>query len=359
MKKILAILILLCLVSTACTQKQDVIKIGAILMLTGEGANQGENGRNGADLALEEINKEGGVLGKKLEIIYEDNQGDNPKVAVSALRKIVDIDQIKIIMGPQASPSGIAVAPIACQEGIMMVSPTLGMAEFNEACDYLFVMRPHDYILSEELAKKMYEKGYRKIAILGSQQAWEQEQAEHIKSKFEELGGQVVSYELPPTDGDLRGEALKIAASKPDAVALPIYFQKPDAAKRLREQGVKAPFYSVLIDNFMIKAAHGALEDTITVSDVTPSKEFVEKYEKRFNQDPDFGSDTAYDTVKLIAQAIKITGSTNASVLKDYLNNLKTYEGASGFLHFDGKGAVIKKPKFTVVKDGKITDYVD
>ena len=142
----------LLMVACTTTNNDETIKIGGILILTGTGSQTGTMELKGADLAIEEINSEGGINGKKLEIIYEDNSDDEPKTAVTALQKLLAQD-IKIILGTTWTPSAKAVSPIACKEGALMISASVGVADFNEACDYLFNLWPHDDVLSRKIGQ--------------------------------------------------------------------------------------------------------------------------------------------------------------------------------------------------------------
>ncbi|MEK6960860.1 MAG: ABC transporter substrate-binding protein [Nanoarchaeota archaeon] len=193
---------------TSPANQKEPITIGAVLILTGTGSNWGQNSRQGADLAVKELNAEGGVLGRQLKMDYEDNPNDYPASAVTALNSLTAKD-VKIVIGTTWSTSGLAVAPIACDERILMISPTLGMADFNERCDYLQNIWPHDATLSAELGRHIYNKGHRRLAILGSQQNWEEEQARAVMKGFEEAGGKTVAFELPAGDSqDFKTELL-------------------------------------------------------------------------------------------------------------------------------------------------------
>ncbi len=335
----------------------NTIDIGAIFMLTGTGATWGINSQRGVELAVEEINDNGGVNGRQIRVVYEDNQGDNPKIAVTALHKLSN-QGINIILGPNWSPSGNAVAPIACEKGIVMISPSLGVADFNEECDFLFNLWPHDDVSSEKLGEYLYEKGYKKIAVLGSLQVWEQTQAYAVKKGFEGKGGKVVSFILTqPEETDFGGEVVKIKNVDPDAIVFTNYAGEHISAKRLREINVQVPFFSILIDDEKIKSAQGALEDAIIITSFTPSEKFMNKFKEKYKEQPDIGSDTSYDAVMLLAQAMRETQSTNPEILKKYMNGLKKYEGTSGRLVFDRKGGVTKEPELMIVKEGKLIPF--
>ncbi|MBT3406379.1 ABC transporter substrate-binding protein [Candidatus Woesearchaeota archaeon] len=364
----IAVATLLCLmvVFAGCSEqtitgeavKEETIKIGAILMLTGPvGTSWGEYSLKGIELAIKEINANGGINGKQVELIVEDNRGDNPKVAISAFHKLVNEDKVSLIIGPNWSPSGLALAPLADETKIVMVSPSLGVADFNEHSDYIFNLWPHDVSITDELARHVYDKGYRRVAVLGSLQVWEMQQAERFKKTFEEIGGEVVSFQLPnPEDRELRAEAAKIKASDAEAVVFTNMGKEGLSAKRIRESDVKIPFFSILLDDEQLRASEGALEDTVIVTSFTPIDSFVRKFKEEYSKEPLTTADTSYDSVVLLSEAIKAVGSDDATLIAEHINSLRTYSGASGDLIFDGKGGVNKPFSLRQVQNGVVTD---
>ncbi len=142
---------------------------------------------------------------------------------------------------------------------------------------------------------------------------------------------------------------------KPDAVYLQLAFQQI-AARQLRQMGIEAPIYSVLTDEERITGSQGALEGAIILSSLTPTTEFTRKYKEEYGKEPDIGSDTAYDSVMLIAKAITETKSTDPTSLKDYIRSLKSYTGGSGELSFDGAGGVTKPFKTLEVRGNKTVE---
>jgi len=360
MKKIIiSISLLLLILSAGCgNQKEaETIKIGSILILTGEGAAWGNAARNGIDLAVEEINAAGGINGKPLEVVHEDDQSDAKK-AISAFHKLTDLDGIDIIIGTTWSHTGIPLVQLADEKQILMISPSLGMKEFNEGSKYLFNTWPHDYYLSQNLADYVYEKGHRKVAVIGAEQIWVKDQTTAFTKRFEELGGSVeVLVEPLPTSKDVYSNALKIKAAKDiDAIVSTTdgVLVGTLVAKELKTLGVDLPIYSITIDADTLAAAQGAYEGMQFLTYLTPTEEFEKKYEERFGMPIDIGADSAYDAVMLIAQAMRETGSTDTNVLQTYLNSIESYEGASGNLTADGKGGFTKDCIAIEVRNGEM-----
>ena len=330
------------------------IKIGSILMLSGVGADYGESSKQGIDLAVKEINREGGILGRKIEVTHEGNKGDSSKDAVSAFLKL-QAQGVKLIVGPNWTPSGLALAPMVTDTNAILISPSLGSEKFAEAHKNIFNIWPPDKNGTYALAEYMYKKGHRRVAVLGSTQVWESDQAHFFKEKFKSLGGIVTVFELPSVENkDLQTEAVKMLQSKSDAVLLTNYGQMSVAAKRLRVVGSKVPLYAVLMDETTVEKANGALEGVEFVTFYSPTDTFKEKYKKEYGKDPRVSADTAYDVIYLIKKAIENAGTSNIEEVQKELSKIKTWSGASGDFKFDEQGGIIKNPYFYKVKDGDI-----
>ena len=332
------------------------IKIGSILILTGEGAAWGNAERNGIDLAIEDINKQGGIGGRMIRVDHQDDKSD-PKLALDAYHKFVDVDDTKIIIGTTWSRSGLPLAPLAEKDKVLMISPSLGVKEFNEGGNYTFNTWPHDYLLSESLANMLFKEGHRNVAVIGAKEVWTEDQTESFKARFESLGGNVsLLLEPDPSDKDLRSEAIKVkAAGSLDAIVLTngVLDTGPITAKRLKEVGVSLPLFSLTLDNNIIKAAGEAYEGLVFPTFLTPSEAFEDRYRIRFGVNPDIGADSAYDAVMMIKDAVQKTGSTEPWALQSYLRSMKEFHGASGTLISDGKGGFTKQPKVMKIVSGE------
>ena len=330
------------------------IKIGALLILTGTGAEWGQHSVQGIDLAVEEINARGGGLGKQLQIVYEDNPNDDGNSALTSLNKLIQ-DDVQIVVGTTWSGSGLATAPAACENKLLMISPTLGVAGFNEECDYIFNLWPHDKYINEQYGAYIYQQGYNKIAIIGSQQIWEKEQADAIKKGFEEAGGEVVIFENGlPNQKDFRTDVLKIKSSEAEAIAITRNFGVSLLSKDIKKAGLELPIYTAHLDASYLVEAEGSLEGAYSSNAFLPTEEFKTKFQGIYGVEPEIGADSSYDTIMFIAQAIESTQSTDPTVLKDYMNAVEVFEGASGKLIFDDKGGVDKTGYVTVAKGDQL-----
>ena len=339
------------LTGNATNNSSTPIRIGALLILSGEGSSWGIAERNGIDMAVERINAVGGINGRTVEIVYQDDRGD-PTAAVNGFRNL-EASNIRMIIGTTWSRTGLAVAPLANASGIIMISPSLGVAEFNEQSPYLFNLWPHDFLLSERLAELIYERGYRNVAVIGAQEVWVRDQTEAFTQRFGQLGGTMLVFEPVTTDRDLRTEATRIRNSDIDAV---VYLTDgvqvgTIMAQRIREQGIELSSFSVTLTQDDITASRNAYDGTIFLSSLTPSPEFEQEYESSFGL-LEIGGDSAYDAVMLLAQAIRETNSTDNVVLADYLNGVREFDGVSGHLVADGRGGFTRPYATMLIVNG-------
>lgn len=336
----------------------EQIKIGAILGLSNSYLTPvAEDEKKAIDMAILEVNTEGGINGRNVEIVYEDQQGDNPQGAISAYYKLKS-EGIGLIIGPDATPAAMALAPLVEKDKVVLFAATVGSEKFAPANEYTFDTWPADLENSLALGKYLYSKGFRKIAILGSQQEWEKTQAEGVKKGFEDAGGKVVVTELPlPTNLDLRSEALKIKNANPEVVVFTNYGEIMVGSKRIRDTGATMPFYSVVFDDSQIEQAQGALEGTISISSISPSPEFTAKFKEKYGKAPQIGADSAYDAAKILFEAIKKAESTDPVLVKDELVKIKNWDGASGEMTFDEFGGAHKDPQFYIVNGNTIEHY--
>ena len=308
---------------------ENEIKIGSILILSGEGSSWGEASKNGIDLAVKDINNAGGVNGKKLVAIHEDNESD-PKKAISAFNKLTDSQGVKYIIGPNWSNSGIPLVALADKTKTVVISPSLGVKEFNEGSPYLFNTWPHDDLLSRNLADYVFKKGYRNVAVFGVLDVWNKQQTKAFSERFVQLGGKIsFIYEPTTNTKDERTEILKLKADKSiDAVIMTNSgFSLVDiTAEQMRDFGVKLPLFSITIDQKLISECKGACDGMTFLTFLTPSVTFEQKYKAVYaGRDVEIGADSAYDAVMMLAQAMKEVRSTDTKKVAKYLAEIKEY----------------------------------
>jgi branched-chain amino acid transport system substrate-binding protein len=362
MKKLLslALAVLPLILDTAVSAESQELKLGSISILQGEGASWGTAAKNGVVMAVDALNAQDGVLGRKVVVEFQDDQGD-PKKTISAFRQLTDVSNIQFIIGPTWSRSGLALIDLVDRKKVLMISPSLGMAKFNESSEFLFNTWQHDSISSAMLADYVFGKGHRRIALVGAEDPWVKEQTEAFRSRFVELGGTILFQTEPlPGSTDLRTDALRIlktpgieaVVSTTDGVIVGSL-----VAKALKELSFGKPIYSVTVDQSAIDAAQGGFEGMEYLSFLTPTAQFRTDYESRFGIPIDIGADSAYDAVMMLAQSIREAASFDPAVVAKELARIKSYEGVSGALKSDGKRGFLK-PSYKIqrVVAGKSVD---
>lgn len=334
----------------------DTLKIGAPICLTGGCAEWGESTKNGLTIALESINNKGGVLGKLIEIIYEDtNEATGGFKAVTAFQKLKSQGNVNFFIGPTWTPGGLAVAPVAGKmKDVLMISPSLGVAQFNESAPNLFNTMPHSETSTRAVAKLMIQSKINKAAIFSSEQPWESLQAKVFREEFTRLGGEIVSEQSPnPDAADLRTESLKIASAKPQAVFLANLNQAGLASRQLRMLGFQGSLYAALLDQTRIDISQGTLEGAISAQYPEGNEDFVKQYVQKFGKKPNASADTAHDALIALSKALEAAGSFEAEKILPELIKVE-FQGASGYIKFDSLGGVVREPVYVVVKSSKL-----
>ncbi len=338
-------------------QDNSTFKLGALLCLTGDCAEWGNNSLKAIQLAVEELNiKDGGILGKKIELqVQNSKEADGGSNAVSAFKYLTLNPEVNYIIGPTWSTGGLPIAPlIAAKKDLIVTSPSLGVAAFNETADNIFNTWPHDSYSTKALAEYAVKQGWKKVAIFsGNDDPWVMTQGNTFEEEFKRLGGEVsIKIEVNRKTTEVKVEAAKIKASNPDAVFYSDTYNMSKVARELRAMKFTGHQLSILMDDTRVKEAQGALEETVFAQYDEATPEFQAAYQKKYQEKPGITADTAYDTVKLYAWAINQAKSLDTNKVKAVL--LKAdYHGASGRIVFDAQGGVIKTPVFWFVRNGK------
>lgn len=363
---IIVVAIVLVIVFTRPKQP-EAFTVGAALPLTGEGAVYGKAARNGIELALSEIDQSDSPIANKIRVVYEDTRLE-PRDAISAVRKLVDIDRVPVIIGPMASSCAEAAAPIAEEKQVVLLSPSATSHKLTEAGDYFFRTVVSDIYDGTAMAQFAYnDEGHRTVCLLYIESAGPYGVTQSFEKEFTRLGGSVLSTEKGPPGGtDFRTQLERVRVKKPDALFF-AGFAKETAVilKQAKELGVELPLltHQVAEDADVRRLAGDAADSVIfTTPKLDPSvggpvvKRFYEEYERRFNEEPGNFASNAYDAMHLVAKAIEERGSSSESI-KRYLYSVEGYEGASGDMTFDENGDVVQSMRIMTIRDGKVIPY--
>lgn len=351
--------------SFGCGKKDGKeIKIGAILPLTGDAAQWGIPPMKGAQLAIDEINSRGGVNGKKILLKIEDDRCD-PKDGVSAFKKLTIDKELKIIVGAVCSSVTLAVAPLAESYKILLISPASTNPTITDAGDYVFRVIPSDDLRGKIFAEYLYnDVKIKNVAILYINNDGGVGSRNSFLKYFTELGGKIVieeSYEQGTKDA--RSQLSKIKNSEIDAVLVISYPSDTILIlKQTKELKLQKPLYfqtEAVEDPNVLKESGNTSEGIVYIlpaeAEGNEVSEFKKLYRVKYDIEPELFAAEAYDIIKLIANAISFQEADFISTekVKDYLYNVKNYQGASGIITFDNNGDVLKPMAIKTIKDGK------
>ena len=352
---------------TSCGEKKaDTIKIGSIGPLSGAVAVYGVECKNGIELAVEEINAAGGINGKKIELICEDDEG-NPEKSVNAYKKLVTKDGVKFIVGSLTSGCTMAVTSLAQAQKVLMIAPAATAPAITDAGDFVFRACFIDPFQGTVGAKFVSETlGSKNAAVLydiGND--YSVGLTDNFVKTFEEKGGKIVAKESYSTgDKDFNAQLTKIKNANPDVVYLPDYYGTVALiAKQLRAQGINTPIVGAdgwdgLTENAGDEVLNGFYSNHYAADSTEGAvKTFVEGYKTKYTgKTPTSFAALGYDSVYMIKDAIIKADSTDSAAVKEAL---KATNGdyVTGHITFDEKRNPIKSAVMLelINKDGKLT----
>jgi branched-chain amino acid transport system substrate-binding protein len=329
-------------------QAADPIKIGLMAESTGANAEAGVYQINGAKMALEEINKTGGVMGRQLELRIEDNQSSNPG-SVLAVSKLTSSGDMTALIGSVRSTQIQAVAPTVLKTGLPMVigGTDYGLTHSNNP--WIFRARPNDGYSAKVIADYgVNTLKLKKWAIVHATDAFGNGGKNNLTAALKELGVTPVTVQgFTSNSQDFTPIVLAIKQSGADVVSTYITNSTDVGifAKQLRQLGVNIAWVgspSVSTDTAM-KLAGDALHGTYSIADfaVDSSPEtqaYAKKYKEKYKLEPDLYSAWAYDAVQLLAMGIKNANSTKPDDIKKAIHNIREYKGVEGTYTFDKNG---------------------
>jgi len=361
----------LSVIGPGCTkQSGDVIKVGEFASLTGKEATFGISSHEGTLLAVEELNAAGGVLGKKIELITEDDLSKAGEAA-TVVNKLIARDGVVAILGEVASSRSLEAAPICQQNKIPMISPSSTNPKVTETGDFIFRVCFTDILQGKILASFAGRTlKAKKVAIFTDVKSdYSKGLAKYFKESFTAAGGQIVTeLDFNGGDKDFKGQLTAIKSASPDAIFIPGYYT--DVALiciQAKQLGVTAPVFGG--DGWesedLVKIGKDAVEGTYFSTHAAADspdprvKNFVEVYRKRWkNQDgtpktPDAMAMLGHDSVKILAEAMKRAGTTEGQKVRDALAATKDFEGVSGKITIDARRDATKPMVILQVKGGQ------
>ena len=350
---------------TLTAAAQDSIKVGEFASLTGKEAAFGQSSHKGTLLAIEELNSTGGVLGRKFELLTEDNQSKQGESATIA-KKLISRDGVIALLGEVASGRSLEAAPIAQNYKIPMISPSSTNPRVTEMGSYIFRVCFIDPFQGTAMAKFAKETLHlKRVALLTSVSSpYSVGLAKYFKETFASIGGEVaIEQKYSEGDKDFKAQLTAIKAAGVDGIFVPGYYTEAALiSKQGRELELTYPIFGG--DGWeapqLIEIGGKAMEGTYYSTHYSPEnsspavQNFVKKFRARFaNETPDAMAALGYDSAMVLADAIKRAGTTEHAKLRGAIAATKNYEGVTGLTTIDANRNATKAAVVITVKDGQ------
>jgi len=342
----------------------EEILIGEYGSLTGEDATFGASTKNGIDIAVDEINAAGGLLGRKVRVIVEDDQG-KAEEAQTVVTKLITKDKVVAVLGEVASSRSLAAAPVAQQYSVPMISPSSTNVEVTRKGDYVFrvcFLDPFQGFVMAKFATNTLK--FTKVAILRDIKSdYSVGLANAFIENFKKMGGTIVGDEsYSAGDTDFNAQLTSLKAKGPQAIFVPGYYTGVGLiARQAKKQGIMAPLLggdgwdSPKLTEIGGAALDGSFfTNHYSVDDPSPeAKKFLAAYKARFNTVPDALGGLAYDSAMVLFEAIKRAGSTDGKKIRDEIARTKDHPGVTGKITLDAERNANKPAVVLEIKDGK------
>ena len=341
----------------------DFIKIGEVGSTTGSEATFGVATHQGVDLAIKEINATGGIKGKKLKVILLDNQG-KPEEAATATTRLITQDKVTAIIGEVASSRSLAMAPIAQQNKIPMISPSSTNPKVTAIGDYIFRVCFIDPFQGFVMARFAAENlKIKRVAILRDvKNDYSVGLAKYFTETFKKLGGDIVlDQSYSAGDIDFKSQLTAIRATKPDAIFVPGYYTEVGLiARQARSLGLKVPLLggdgwdSPKLLQIGGKAMEGAyFSNHYSAEDKSPHVQaFIDRYRKAYKDTPSGLAAMGFDATMVLADAMKRAKSLSTSDIRAALAGTKDFQGVTGRISIDQERNAVKPAVVLKVVNG-------
>ncbi len=357
-------LALLILTAMGCA-KEKSIRIGAVLPLTGEYQLYGQSIQKGVELAFENL------LSSDTDVQYslsvEDSQSD-PETGAELVKQLYG-DGFTAIIGGVTTPEAMKAVPIADQYDRVLLSPSASTPELTGISKYFYRVFVSDSREGTTMANFATQKlKISSVVILAKEDEFAQGNQQVFETNFVRQGGEVLEkVSFPSVGGDFSGLIGRVMTLNPDAVYLAAYAaETSQIVIELRRQAFRgyvlatAAFASPEIIEQVGQPAEGVFLTQAgfdTKSEEPLIKGFVDSYRAKYGLTPDLYAAHGYDSVLVLAEAIRESGGEFASDLWSALRGLRDFQGVTGTLQFDERGDVQKFPRVFVVSEGELVDY--
>lgn len=369
MKKLFSILAVAMLAFIGCGKKAEepksaadktVIKVGVIAPLTGDVAQYGNSAKEGIQLRIDEINAEGGINGKKIELIIEDDKGDAQE-AINAYKKLTAKDKVDVVLGAVTSGPSNAIAVISNTDKVPMITPTGTSQDITLSKPYIFRTTYTDPFQGGVMGRYAAKKGYKKVAIMTNTSSdYSTGLAKSFKEEAEKAGIQVVEEKYTTDDKDFKSILTNIKNAGVEAIFVPDYYNTIGLiATQAKELGITSQFLGGDgwdgVQNNFAAATEGALFASQYASDDTSEivQNFIKTYKAKYSKDPDLFAALGYDTGSILINALKGAKDLTGDGIKDALKGTNL-DLVTGKMSFDENNDPKKIATIIEVKGGKL-----
>jgi branched-chain amino acid transport system substrate-binding protein len=358
----------LALGALSCAPDDKTIRIGVFNSLTGGTATFGISSTQGVRMAADEWNAKGGLLGKQIELIVEDDQS-KPEEAAMAVQKLINQNRVAAILGEVASSRTLAGAPIAQKAGIPLITPASTNPRVTRVGDFIFRVCFTDSFQGVVCARFAANNlKIKRLAILKDiKNDYSVGLADFFRQNLLALGGQIVSEEsYSEGDTDFRAQITSIKAANPEGIFIPGYYTEAGLiAKQVAEQNLKVHLIggdgwdsprTAEIGGDAVEGAffcnHYSADDTSKLV-----RDFVNAYQKRHGYVPDAMAPLAYDAANLLFAAIQKAGSTEGRAVRDAIAGTRDFPGVCGTITIDAERNARKPAVILQIVHGQYKIY--
>lgn len=353
--------------------QKGVIKVGAILAVTGPASNLGAPEAKTLEMLVEQTNAAGGVAGRKVELVLKDS-GGSPEKAVSFARQLIEEERVLAILGPSTSGESLKIKDICEEAETILVSCAAAEAIVNPLAKWVFKSPQNDAFATVWIYRYLKERGLTRIGVVASNTGFGNGGKAQLEKYAPEYGIDILISEVYDKEAtDLSGVLTKLKARNVQAVVnWSIEPAQSLVAKNMRQLGMTAPllqshgFGNILYVQAAGKAAEGIVFPCgrLLVADELPAghpqkkllQEYKQQYEQRYKEEVSTFGGHAYDAYTILLEAVRRAGTADKAKVRDALEHLKGFAGTAGIFNFsatDHNGLGLDSFEMLTVKNGK------
>jgi branched-chain amino acid transport system substrate-binding protein len=351
----------------SAVQAADGVKIGLSAPLTGDWAEYGNDFKRSVTMVIDQINKKGGINGKKLELVVADSRGDAKESVLIAEKFVADPDVIAQI-GDFSSSSTMAAAPVYEQAKMVQISPTASHQDWTKKGEFMFrVVATQGYEGPYNARWAVNDLKKKKIATIFINNDWGVDANKYFVAESRKLGAEIAAEEaFTPGEKDFNAIISKLKRLEPDLVYMPTFYADFTAIMNQAERARFKPtvlanssLYSVKTLEMGGKAVEGTMIPVnYFSSDPRPAAQnFTKDYKALYGADPNQFAALAYDAAGLLTAALKAVGTDSRAKVREGLLGLKGYEGATGPISYAEGRDPAKQLVRIMIKNGQWVLY--